>query len=390
VSELVARIAGSSSDISETVWDSLANPQKLNRPHPFTRHAFFHALEQSNSASPETGWEPTHLIVEQIEDGKANEAVGLLPLYRKSHSYGEYVFDHAWADALMRAGERYYPKLQSSVPFTPVPGNRFLYAAGQTAERIGTTLLNAAKIAVTQTQSSSIHITFLREDEWRLAGNSEYLLRTDQQFHWENHDYATFDDFLLNLSSSKRKSIRKERASVLADGVTFEWHTGDTLTEGVWDAFYDCYMATANRKWNDPYLTRDFFSRISESMGEQILLIMAKHDGRYIAGALNFFDDGTLYGRNWGCTKSVPFLHFEACYYQAIDVAIERGIKRVEAGAQGGHKLLRGYVPTSTYSAHYIAHDGLRNAVREYLEQERDAVADHMKELCALAPFKKG
>jgi len=389
VSELVARIAGSSSDISETIWDSLANPQKLTRPHPFTRHAFFHALEQSNSASPETGWEPVHLIVEQIEDGKTDQAIGLLPLYRKSHSYGEYVFDQAWADALMRAGERYYPKLQSSVPFTPVPGHRFLVAADQTADRIGPKLLNAAKIAVTQTHSSSIHITFMRENEWRIAGDTEYLLRTDQQFHWENRNYTSFDDFLSNLSSSKRKNIRKERASVLADGVTFEWHTGDQLTEGIWDAFYDCYMVTASGKWNDPYLKREFFSRIGESMGEQILLIMAKHGGRHIAGALNFFDDETLYGRNWGCTKPVPFLHFEACYYQAIDAAIERGIKRVEAGAQGGHKLLRGYVPTPTYSAHYIVHDGLREAVREYLEQERNAVAEHMKELCALAPFKK-
>ncbi len=392
MSELVARIAGSTSEISETIWDSLSNPNNMDRPHPFTRHAFFHALEQSNSASSEAGWEAAHLLVEDIEQtegGKSSTAVGLLPLYRKSNSYGEYVFDHAWADALMWAGERYYPKLQASVPFTPVPGKRFLIADGQNLGQIGRELLDAAKLAVTQTHSSSLHITFMREDEWRIAGDKEFLLRTDQQFHWVNRGYKSFDEFLSDLSSSKRKSIRKERAAVCADEVIFEWHTGDQLTEGVWDAFYDCYIATASRKWNDPYLKREFFSRIGETMGEQILLIVAKHCGRTIAGALNFFDDRTLYGRNWGCTLPIPFLHFEACYYQAIDAAIERGFKSVEAGAQGGHKLLRGYIPKPTYSAHYIVHDGLRHAVREHLDHERDAVAEHMKELSALVPFKK-
>jgi len=389
VSELVARIAGSSSEIFETIWDSLANPRQLARPHPFTRHAFFDALEKSNSASQVTGWEAAHLIVEEVTKGKPAKAAGLLPLYRKSHSYGEYVFDHAWADALMRSGERYYPKLQSSVPFTPVPGKRFLIADDLNHHVIGHALLNAAKLAVTQTHSSSLHITFMRKHEWEMAADLNFLQRTDQQFHWENRGYKSFDEFLANLSSSKRKNIRKERASITKKELSFECHFGDSLTEGIWDAFYECYIATASRKWNDPYLTRAFFSRIGETMSDQILLIMAKLGGRYIAGALNFFDDETIYGRNWGCTLSVPYLHFETCYYQAIDTAIKHGFKRVEAGAQGGHKLLRGYMPTPTYSAHYIVHDEMRRVLREHLEVERKAVAEHMKDLCALTPFKK-
>ncbi len=240
-----------------------------------------------------------------------------------------------------------------------------------------------------QVDASSLHITFLREKEWRLAGDAGFLLRTDQQFHWENRGYGSFNDFLTDLSSAKRKNLRKERASVAADGVQFEWHTGANIAEAVWDAFFECYTVTGSRKWNDPYLTRDFFSRIGSTMGEQILLIMAKHDGSYIAGALNFFDGDTLYGRNWGCVGHVPFLHFETCYYQAIDAAIIKGLRRVEAGAQGGHKLLRGYMPTPTYSAHYILHEGLRRAVGDYLEREREAVAAHIEELRELGPFRK-
>lgn len=389
MSELNAQVAGSASEITETVWDSLANPTGRTLPHPFTRYAFFHALEQSGSAAIETGWDPMHLVVERTDNGREKKPVALMPLYRKIHSYGEYVFDQAWADALMRTGERYYPKLQSSVPFTPVPGKRFLIAAEQNRDGMVRALLNAGKLTVAQTYSSSLHITFMREHEWRLAGEADFLRRTDQQFHWENRGYRSFEEFLSVLSSSKRKNIRKERASICAQDLTFEWRTGDELTEGIWDAFFDCYMVTASRKWNDPYLTRDFFSRIGQTMSNQIMLVMVKQSGRYIAGALNFFDDETLYGRNWGCIASIPFLHFEACYYQAIDIAIERGFKRVEAGAQGGHKLLRGYLPSPTYSAHYIFHDGLRRAVGEYLKRERDAVAEHMKELDALAPFKK-
>jgi len=388
VSELAAKIAGSASSIGETQWDALANPSGRTLPHPFTRFAFFDALEQSGSASKQTGWEPMHLVVQPTDEAPDKRPVALMPLYRKTHSMGEYVFDHAWADALMRAGERYYPKLQSSVPFTPVPGKRLLIASGQNENEMARALLNAGKLAVAQTRSSSLHITFMREQEWQLAGEMDFLRRTDQQFHWENRGYRSFEDFLSDLTSSKRKSIRRERACVSADDVTFEWRTGDGLTESVWDAFFDCYMKTASGKWNDPYLTRDFFSQIGQAMGGQILLVMAKRSGRYVAGALNFFDDETLYGRNWGCMESIPFLHFEACYYQAIEIAIERGLKRVEAGAQGGHKLLRGYLPSPTYSAHYILHEGLRRAVADYLDQERDAVAEHMKDLSELAPFK--
>lgn len=388
MSALAAQIAGAASQIGEAQWDALANPEGWALPHPFTRFAFIDALEQSSSATRETGWEPMHLVVKPKVNTVDGAPVALLPLYRKTHSMGEYVFDHAWADALMRAGERYYPKLQSSIPFTPVPGPRFLVAKEQDRGDMTRALLNAGKLAVEQTHCSSLHITFMRKHDWNLAGEMDFLLRTDQQFHWENRGYQDFQDFLSNLSSSKRKNIRKERASVAGDGVTFEWRTGDELTESILDAFFDCYMMTASRKWNDPYLTRDFFSRVGQTMGNQILLVMAKQGGHYAAGALNFFDGEALYGRNWGCVTSIPFLHFETCYYQAIEFAIQRGLKRVEAGAQGGHKLLRGYLPSPTYSAHHIRHIGLRRAVAEYLDQERDAVAEHMKELCALAPFK--
>ena len=388
--KLVASLVGTASKLPERVWDRLANPQGVALPHPFTRHAFFDALERSGSATAETGWEPLHLVLERADDDAPKAPIGLLPLYRKSHSFGEYVFDHAWADAMMRAGERYYPKLQASVPFTPVPGNRFLIAPGENREEIARALLASGVEAAHQTHSSSLHVTFMRAEEWQIAGDAGFLQRTDKQFHWESRGYDSFDAFLSDLSSSKRKTIRRERAAVAAEGVSFDWRTGSDLTEEIWDVFFDCYIATASRKWNDPYLTREFFSRIGESMGEQILLIMAKRGGRYIAGALNFFDEGTLYGRNWGCVSAVPFLHFEACYYQAIDAAIARGLTRVEAGAQGGHKLLRGYLPAPTYSAHYIEHPGLRNAVDGYLRSERDAVTEHMGELRTLAPFKKG
>ncbi len=383
MTKLTAAFAESAQVVGASVWDKLANPLAAPLPHPFTRHAFFAALEQSGSATAKTGWRPVHLVLER--DGSP---IGLLPLYLKNHSYGEYVFDHGWAEAFARAGGRYYPKLQGSVPFTPVSGRRLLIAAGEPAAQTEALLLQAGERAVETFGASSLHITFITEPEWRSAEDQGFLRRTDQQFHWQNEGYDSFDGFLGALSSSKRKNLRKERAAVVQDGVAFEWLTGTDLTEGVWDAFFDCYTATGNQKWNPPYLTREFFSRIGESMSEQILLIMAKLDGRYVAGALNFFDDEALYGRNWGCTGYVPFLHFETCYYQAIDFAIERKLKRVEAGAQGGHKLLRGYLPSPTYSAHYIAHAGLRQAVADYLENERAAVAEHMEELAEQAPYR--
>jgi predicted N-acyltransferase len=319
---------------------------------------------------------------------RAGRIVGLLPMYLKSHSQGEYVFDGSWADAFHRAGGDYYPKLQASVPFTPVTGNRLLVAPGEDPGMIRQMLLAAGASAVKELEASSLHITFLTGEEWEAAGGAGYLQRNDQQFHWENHGYESFDQFLKELSSDKRKNLRKERAKVRDAGVTFDWLTGRDLTEAAWDRFWDFYMDTGSRKWGHPYLTRKFFTMLGQSLGEQTLLVMAKKDGRYIAGALNLFGEGVLFGRNWGCTEFVPFLHFETCYYQAIDFAIAHKFKRVEAGAQGAHKLLRGYMPCPTYSAHYIAHPGLRRAVGEYLSRERVAVVEHIEELSEHGPFR--
>ena len=379
-----ARLAGRAIEIGRTAWNACANPGGLADPHPFTRYEFFEAVEESGSATARTGWRPLHLVIEH--NGRT---VGLLPLYLKNHSQGEYVFDHAWADALERAGGDYYPKLQASVPFTPATGRRFLIADPEREHAIRAALLSTAQTAVRELKASSLHVTFLTEDEWRAAGDAGYLLRTDQQFHWENRGYSDFAQFLGELSSSKRKNLRKEREAVRAEGVEFDWLSGSDLTESVWDTFFEFYMDTGGRKWGHPYLTRDFFSRVGASMAEQTLLVMARRNGRPIAGALNFFGDGVLFGRNWGCTEFVPFLHFETCYYQAIEFAIARGLQKVEAGAQGAHKLLRGYMPTTTYSAHYIVHPGLRRAVDDYLNREREAVAEHIEELAEHGPFRK-
>ena len=379
-----ARLAGRAAEIGAAAWNACANPAGTPDPHPFTRYEFFEALEESRSAVPRTGWQPLHLVVE--EDGRI---AGLLPLYLKNHSQGEYVFDHAWAEALERAGGHYYPKLQSCVPFTPVTGRRLLTAAGLDETGVRTALLGAGAAAVEQLGCSSLHITFPTEEEWRAAGEFGYLLRTDRQFHWENRGYQSFDEFLSELSSSKRKNLKKERLSVREAGVEFDWLTGGEITEAHWDLFFDFYMDTGGRKWGSPYLTREFFSRVGGSMAEQTLLVLARHGGRIIAGALNFFGEGVLYGRNWGCTEFVPFLHFETCYYQAIDFAIARGLAKVEAGAQGEHKLLRGYQPVTTYSAHHIAHAGLRRAVADYLKMERAAVSENIEDLAQAGPFKK-
>jgi hypothetical protein len=381
-SEITARLAGAAASIGEAAWNACANPDGSADPHPFTRYEFFAACEESGSATAQTGWRPLHLVIER--DGAIE---GLLPLYLKSHSQGEYVFDHGWADAFERAGGAYYPKLQASVPFTPVTGPRLLTAHGD--EETHNALLAAGAAAVSELSASSLHITFMKEDEWKAAGELGYLRRTDQQFHWENKGYENFDQFLAELSSSKRKNLRKERAAVFAEGVAFEWLTGAAITEAHWDTFFAFYMDTGDRKWGRPYLTREFFSRVSASMGEQVVLILAKRGGAYIAGALNFAGGGVLFGRNWGCSEYIPFLHFETCYYQAIEFAIARGLKKVEAGAQGEHKLLRGYLPVPTYSAHFIAHAGLRRAVAAYLDQEREAVAENIEALAAHGPFKK-
>ena len=384
MSEITAALVGSATNLPAVQWDRIANPDAATLPHPFTRHAFFAALENSGSANAKAGWEPTHLVLQRDD-----RPVALLPLYLKTHSYGEYVFDHGWADAFMRAGGRYYPKLQAAVPFTPVTGPRLMIAPGEDRLEARRALLEACPSAIEETRASSLHITFMPEDDWRAAGDVGFLLRNDQQFHWENKNYGSFEDFLNDLNSAKRKNLRKERAAVVEAGVTFDLLTGPDLTETAWDAFFDCYTETGSSKWNPPYLKREFFSRVGESMGEQILLIMARVDGRYIAGALNFFDGSVIYGRNWGCTSHIPFLHFETCYYQAIEFAIARKLERVEAGAQGGHKLLRGYLPRATHSAHLIAHEGLRRAVADYLTYERREVAETIERLAEQAPFRK-
>jgi len=373
---VTARLAGSAKEIGAAHWNALANPDGAAEPHPFTTYEFFSALEESGSASADTGWQPCHLLGDD----------GLMPLYLKSHSQGEYVFDHAWAEALERAGGDYYPKLQCSVPFTPVTGPRLLART----DKARLELLALAAGAVKQLGASSLHLTFLPEDEWRLAGEAGYLQRTGQQFHWENRGYDSFEQFLGELSSAKRKNLRKERASVREAGVTFDWLTGSDITEAHWDLFFDFYMETGGRKWGTPYLTRDFFSRLGNGLGQQTLLVLARRGGDTIAGALNLFGNGVLFGRNWGSSEYLPFLHFETCYYQAIDFAIARKLKRVEAGAQGEHKLLRGYLPVPTFSAHVIAHPGLRRAVDDYLARERMAVAENMAELAKASPFRKG
>jgi predicted N-acyltransferase len=374
------RIADGAAGIGKESWNACANPDGVAKPHPFTRFEFFHALEASGSALARTGWQPAHLVLE--EDGAVT---GVLPAYLKGHSQGEYVFDHAWADALERAGGDYYPKLQASVPFTPVTGPRILTRG---AERRAL-LLKTGKAAVDQIGASSLHITFLTKEEWQAAGDQSYLLRTDRQFHWKNPGYRDFDQFLAELSSAKRKNLRKERAAIVGEGIEFDWLTGSEITEAHWDRFFEFYMDTGGRKWGHPYLTRDFFSRIGASMADQILLIMARRGQHYIAGALNLMDDQVLYGRNWGAVEYVPFLHFETCYYQAMDFAIARGLAKVEAGAQGEHKLLRGYMPEETYSAHYIAHKGLSRAVEQFLAAERPAVSEHIDELAKHGPFRE-
>ena len=383
--DVIARIGGTAAEIGAAAWNACANPEGRADPHPFTRYEFFAALEETGCASPRTGWQPVHLVI-----ARGGEMHGILPLYLKSHSRGEYVFDWGWADAFERAGGDYYPKLQASVPFTPVTGKRLLIAKDAPQEETANALLAAGAAAVGELGASSLHVTFMTEAEWRMAGALGFLQRNDQQFHWLNKGYSSFDEFLGELSSSKRKNLRKERARVRDEGIAFDWLTGGDITEADWDHFYRFYMDTGSRKWGRPYLTRDFFSRIGETMADEILLVMAKRDGRPIAGALNLFGEGALFGRNWGSTEYVPFLHFETCYYQAIDFAIAKGLAKVEAGAQGEHKLLRGYMPTPTYSAHFIAHPDLRQAIGDFLARERRVVAENIEVLSEHGPFKKG
>ena len=353
--------------------------------NPFVSHEFLSSLEESGSVGARTGWQPRHLLAED-PDGTL---LGAAPCYVKSHSRGEYVFDHGWAEAFERAGGDYYPKLQIAVPFTPVTGPRLFAAPGPLADPVRGALADALVEITRASDLSSAHVTFLTEQEWRSLGKRGFLQRTDQQFHWENADYANFDDFLNRLASRKRKTIKRERKEALSAGIEVCWLTGSDLTEAVWDAFFSFYMETGSRKWGRPYLTRDFFSVVGQKMSDRILLVMARRAGRWIAGAINFIGADTLFGRNWGAVEHHPFLHFELCYYQAIDYAIANGLKRVEAGAQGEHKLARGYLPHMTYSAHFIANPGLHRAVADYLSRERAYVQAASRELAAATPFRK-
>ena len=353
--------------------------------NPFISHGFLSSLEASFSVGQRTGWQPRHLLAESAN----GTLLGAAPCYVKSHSRGEYVFDQGWAEAFERAGGDYYPKLQVAVPFTPVTGPRLLARPGPLAAAVRGALADALVEITTASELSSAHVTFLTEPEWRLLGQRGFLQRNDQQFHWENAGYASFDDFLGHLASRKRKTIRRERKQALEPGIEVAWLTGSELTEAVWDAFFAFYMDTGSRKWGRPYLTREFFSIVGEKMRDRILLVMAKRAGRWIAGAINFLGVDTVYGRNWGAIEHHPFLHFELCYYQAIEYAITHRLARVEAGAQGEHKLARGYLPHTTYSAHFIANPALRRAVAEYLARERAYVRAAGEELAAAAPFRK-
>jgi uncharacterized protein len=378
----VVRLAASIAEIPAPDWDACASWQ----PNPFTSHAFLRALEDSGSAAAETGWLPKHLLLGDA----SGTLLGCMPCYLKSHSRGEYVFDHGWADAYLRAGGRYYPKLQASIPFTPVTGKRLLVRPGDGEAERRALLLQAAKQVTDRLGVSSLHITFLTREEWQLAGECGLLKRTDQQYHWQNQDYSSFEDFLSALASRKRKGIRRERREALEGGIEIEWVTGSDLTEAHLDAFFAFYIDTGSRKWGSPYLTRECFSLLRESMADEMLLILAGRSGTYIAGALNFIGRDALYGRYWGAIEEHPFLHFEICYYQAIDFAIAHRLARVEAGAQGAHKLARGYLPSETYSAHYIADPALRRAVADYLKRERLAVAREIALLSDEAPYKRG
>jgi predicted N-acyltransferase len=376
MSEILARLGRGVASFEPADWNRCAGTGD-----PFLSHAFLSALEESGSATARTGWQPVPIAI----DGEDGRPVAVAPAYVKSHSQGEYVFDHGWAASWERAGGDYYPKLQIAVPFTPVPGRRLL----TDREDLALGLIAAAEAVVNQHNLSSAHATFIAEAEVPLFERAGWLIRIDSQFHWHNRGYAGFEDFLADLSSRKRKALRRERASAL-EGLEVRHLTGAGITEADWDAFWVFYQDTGARKWGSPYLTRSFFSLLGERLADRILLVFALRDGRPIAGALNLIGADALYGRYWGTTEEVPHLHFEICYHQAIEAAIERGLSRVEAGAQGPHKLSRGYVPVPTWSAHFIPNESFREAVADFLAAERRAVADEIGALAEMAPFRKG
>ena len=374
------RVLGGIAEADAGVWDACAGQED-----PFVGHAFLQALEDSGSACAAQGWRPQHLVLEAPEGG----LLGAVPLYLKTHSYGEYVFDWAWADAYARAGGRYYPKLQCSVPFTPVTGKRLLVRPGADAESVRATLIAGLIELARRGGVSSLHVAFPTRPEWELLGAAGFLKRRGRQYHFENPGYGSFDDFLATLTSRKRKMIRRERAKVAESGISIRTLTGGEIEPRHWDAFYRFYMATADRKWGNPYLTREFFHMLGQKLADRVALVMAEDGARLVAGALNLIGRDALYGRNWGCMGDYRFLHFEACYYQAIDFAIEHGLKRVEAGAQGEHKIQRGYLPVETYSAHWIADANFRDAVERYLAHERREVQAEIRILGDYSPFRQ-
>ena len=375
MSDIIARVADGVASLDAAAWDACAGTA-----NPFVSHAFLSALETSGSATTRTGWQPVPLVIDDPDGALA----GGVPAYVKSHSQGEYVFDHSWADAYERAGGNYYPKLLIGVPFSPVPGPRLLARDDDTKRA----LIAAAEALADQNGLSSVHANFVAPEQVALFESAGWLIREGTQFHWANDGYASFDDFLDALASRKRKAIRKERAAAV-EGLDIVHLSGAEISEGHWSLFWRFYQDTGARKWGQPYLTRQFFSEIGRTMADKILLILAMRDGVAIAGALNFIGSDTLYGRYWGCTEDVPFLHFELCYYQAIDAAIARGLITVEAGAQGEHKLARGYVPVPTWSAHYITDPNFRRAIADFLDRERAAVERQIEFLGTMAPFKK-
>jgi predicted N-acyltransferase len=364
--------------IAQADWDACAGPD-----NPFVSYAFLSAVEDSGSATPRTGWMPQHAVLRD----EAGAVVAVAPMYAKSHSYGEYVFDHGWARAYEQAGGNYYPKLQVAVPFSPVPGPRLLVrpntgiAPGALADALAQT--------VRQVDVSSVHVTFCSQPDWEALGEAGWLQRIGVQYHFANDGYATFDDFLAALSSRKRKSIRRERRDANACGLEFLALRGPEITKKDWRAFYDFYTSTVDRKWGSAYLTEKFFPLLGERLGDRVVLMLARKDGVPVAGALNLAGSDALYGRNWGCSGDFPFLHFELCYYRAIDFAIANGLSRVEAGAQGEHKIQRGYLPVPTFSAHWIAHTGLRRAVSEFLDRERPAMLNEIEALSTASPFRR-
>jgi predicted N-acyltransferase len=377
---IVLKVLSSLGEVSAAAWDACAGSA-----NPFVGHAFLSALEDSGCATAETGWQAQHLL---LEDGSGS-ALGAVPLYLKTHSYGEYVFDWGWAEAYERAGGRYYPKLQSCVPFTPVTGPRLLIRPDADAPQVAATLIAGLRELTRRHGVSSLHVSFPLEADWAQLGEAGFLKRVGLQYHWENRGYADFDGFLAALSSRKRKQIRKERRTVAESGVRLRALAGGEIEERHWDAFHRFYLDTSDRKWGQPYLNRDFFLRLGETLAERIVLVVAELDGRMVAAALNLLGDGVLYGRNWGCASAVKYLHFEACYYQAIAYAIAHGLERVEAGAQGEHKVQRGYLPVETYSAHLLGDSGFSRAVADFLERERQALRAERAAIESYSPYRQ-